>query len=1417
MAVPPRGACGALPVVLVLFFLDLVTAQTCDVSGVTQPTNGQFGSTCSGGAGTINNNADCDLTCDTGYYITNQPRCNSGTLSSTTATCTACTTQTGCGTDGTACSTDQDQKLICTAVANTQYYLSGTNNEIATACTDVANKASGATVTCTSGTTSRVTACDTGFVKVGGELKDTCEDSTEHEHSGTMTAALTLSTGASTVDDYYNNWHIKTTTPADSGIVTDYVASTRVITVSLEGSGTTTSSTVYVLTQYTQGDHPVQTGQMTAEKTLAADSSYTDDFYNGWTIVTENPVDTGLVTDYDAGTKVITVTLAGGSTTSASTTYTISAYPTVVITAQDQASGSISSGDYNDASTVTFTFTLSVTPAAALGSAFEFTDLVTTNCDGSSISGSGTSYTLACAASDGNAITAMVKANSFVDADANANVVSSTFTVNSDTTKPTVTITASDQDGVSISSGDANDASAITFTFTLSETPVSNLFAYTSGSGDITMANCAGTNSQAVSGSGTVYTLVCDASNGNDITADVPADGFTDAAGNTNSAATQFSITSDTTAPTVTITATDGTLSGDGAGADAIANNAYNDASSITFLFALSEAAGGGTAFEYSDITTSNCDGTSISGSGTAFKLVCGAADDSAVTAAFGTPYLYADQLVTLGTSGFTDAAGNENTAAAVYTINSDTTKPYVTITATDNAAATLTAGSYNDASTITFTFTLSETPVTDLFVHDGTTQDVTATNCGSSGNPAISGSGTAYTLECPASDGNAVTVTVAVNKFTDAAGNANAAAGSTACTGTSCDLRTYASFIVNSDTTAPTVTITATDQDDATVTSGDKNDASVVTFTFTLSEAPANEGDFAENDITTGHNCNYATETHGAQTASTWAGSGTAFTLTCGANDGNTISMAVAGSKFTDAAGNNNDATAAAFTVLSDTTAPFVTITATDHVPAAITAGSENAATTMTFTFQLSEVSTNFADADVTKTNCDTPSTISGSGQTYTGTCASTTDNGRIVSMTVGAGTFTDAAGNSNAAPGSAACAATSCSLATYAAFTIDSDTVATTTTVAVTDSGGNSISSGGYSNSPKIKYTFTLDELATPTSSFAYADLTVANCDNNLFEHQGSTKYTLECDAKDGTEISVAVVQGTSSAGWTDGAGNYNDPVSAVTVNSDITAPTVTITAADGAANALTNGAATSDATSPSAITFSFTVSELTADFVEGDVTATGCNSAAWDATGAPAPAPYVYLLKCAAADGTDISVSLAENVLTDAAGNGNAAVSKFSVTSDTSAPTVTVTASDDGFATTLSTNAYSRKSVITWKFTLSEPPQPKADLIVGDLTNTNCINPLFSGTDKIWYLRCDANSAADGSATDITVGMGATKFTDKAGTANTAATDLVIKSDIVRPTVTITAADGAANALTNGAATSDATSPSAITFSF
>ena len=1607
--------------------------------------------------------------CATGYFL------NEG---SSADTCDACTTQSGCTTHTSACSTDQASKYVCTAVTTAgTHYLGGTGNQISHACAAIANSAG--TVTCTSGSTSRTTACSTGYRRNRGRLRDTCVDTTTGQHFGTMQGALTLSASASAIDNYYVGWTIVTATPADSGIVTGYDGATKVVTVTLAGGGTTTSSSTYTLYQYTggtiHGGSPSQTGQMTAAKTLAADSSPTDDFYNGWTITTTNPTDTGLITDYVAATKVITVSLEGGGTTSASTTYILSAYPSLVITAQDQSSASITTGSYNDATTVTFTFTLSVAPAA--GTAFEFADIAATNCDGTSISGSGTAYTLACSASNGNTITVQGKAGAFSDSNRRPSEVSSVFEVHSDTAAPTVSITASDQTGVAITDNSKNDATTITYTFTLSETPVTNLFLFS----DLSMSsNCDGT---AIAGSGLVWTTTCSGTDGQTYTAAVGASAFTDAAGNGNAGSATVTVISDRTAPTVTITATDQS-------SNAISTADYSAATTITFSFALSEAPASGTAFTLSDIEVTNCATTTLeratvavasiddgaantitlsaadsaivtgsnirladapsqtctatpkgsdlvvssvsvavitlttdltAGDGSAstncvvtkethFTLECPAVSGSAVSVAVGSPGYYTDDS---RTSGFSDAAGNSNAAAAAFVVNSDTVVPTVTITATDQAGATIADNAVNDASTVTFTFALSESPVTNMFLY----ADVTSANCG--GTSAINlatfavasiddgaantirlaaadstivaganirladaasqtctatpkgsdlvvasvsgdvitlstdltaGDGSAstncvvtrdthWTLACAASDGNAITAATSGSTFTDVAGNNNAASST---------------YTVHSDTTAPTLTITAADQAASSISTGATLNAAAtaITFTFTLSELPAAGDDLAESELTVS-NCNYATAA-GAQAASTFGplssgaaissithsgaagsdtitladanlassisiGSGTTvyledapgrtcavlpkgsdlvvasvsgaavtlttdltegdssaatncllswlpnsmtsgitargcaaaaasdgtvsqtlcegkgdgsscggstytssqanpcfswwpancdyingqclpkpakYTLTCAPNSAATISVAGNSGAITDTAGNANAATSA-FTVSTDTTVPTVTITATDAASSALTSGAISTTATITFTFTLSQTSADFVQGDVSVTNCASVSWSAGPPATLECT-TSASSNGVVSSVQVAGGLFTNSVGNSNASPSTTVCTATSCA---DSMFTVDIDRVAPTTTVTVADAAGSSLSHNDNTNTNKIIYTFVVSELAVPLTGFAYADLDVSNCDDPLFQHQGHTKYTLTCNSKDAGAISVAVKQGTSSVGYVDAAGNYNDPTctttcTAVVINSDVTAPTVAITANDG--SSLASGASSKVTGTASGggtmVTFTLTVSEATTDFVLADVTKT-CVNAAWTAVSAT-----VYTITCDAADGTDMLISVAAGVLSDAAGNKNPAAGQFAVASDLTAPTVTITASDDAFATTLSTNQYSIKNTLTWKFTLSEPPNRV--LVVGDATisTSNCVNPLWTGSGLIYYLRCDGTAAsatapATGTPADITVQMAASRFTDKAGTDNTAGTALTVKSDTAPPTVTITANDGAA----------------------
>lgn len=68
----------------------------CSLSSITQPVNGQWGQEiCASNDGNIQQGQSCDLTCDVGYSLTDQPSCGlNGELTSTTATCIpqGCTT-----------------------------------------------------------------------------------------------------------------------------------------------------------------------------------------------------------------------------------------------------------------------------------------------------------------------------------------------------------------------------------------------------------------------------------------------------------------------------------------------------------------------------------------------------------------------------------------------------------------------------------------------------------------------------------------------------------------------------------------------------------------------------------------------------------------------------------------------------------------------------------------------------------------------------------------------------------------------------------------------------------------------------------------------------------------------------------------------------------------------------------------------------------------------------------------------------------------------------------------------------------------------------------------------------------------------------------------------------------------------------
>jgi len=348
-----------------------------------------------------------------------------------------------------------------------------------------------------------------------------------------------------------------------------------------------------------------------------------------------------------------------------------------------------------------------------------------------------------------------------------------------------MTITATDGSNA-VSDGSTTNDSSLTVTFTSSEATTN--FAV----GDITETN--GSLSSFTQTSSTVYTVTFTPTADGSATINVAGSTFTDAAGNNNTAAKQFNWTYDGPRPTMTITASEGS--------DPFTSN---DAT-LSLTFTSSEAT---TDFvKADDITVTNGTLGNLSDTST-----------TVYTATF-TPAADGAATIDVGAAVFTDAYGNNNTAASQFNWTYDGTRPTMTITASEGSDPFTS----NDA-TLSLTFTSSEA-TTDFVKAD----DITVTN-GILGSLSDTSS-TVYTATfTPAADG-AATIDVAASAFTDAYGNNNTAADP---------------FNWTYDGTRPTMTITATNGSNA-VSDGSTTNDGTLTVTFTSSEATRN---FTVGDIT--------------------------------------------------------------------------------------------------------------------------------------------------------------------------------------------------------------------------------------------------------------------------------------------------------------------------------------------------------------------------------------------------------------------------------------------------------------------------------------------------------------------------------------------------------------------------------------
>ncbi|MCS0048817.1 tandem-95 repeat protein [Vibrio antiquarius] len=296
-----------------------------------------------------------------------------------------------------------------------------------------------------------------------------------------------------------------------------------------------------------------------------------------------------------------------------------------------------------------------------------------------------------------------------------SSAASKTFTL--DNVQPTVSLSSSDLDLIS--------GETASITFTLSES--SSDFAES----DVTVTGGSLSN---FAGSGSSYTATFTPTEESVAsgTIDVATDTFTDASGNSNSAATPLSISVDTMLPTVSITSYSAALK---AGETA------------TLTFTLSEAA---TDFAEADVTVAGGTLSNFAGSGASYTATFTPAEESTE-----------DATINVAAEQFSDAAGNLNTAATQLLISVDTGIPTGHSISVDQE-------SINKTNEQAMSFTFAAAEVNAMFTYrvtDGTTTIDGASQTISSETMQVTG------IDVTGLQEGTLTVSVVV---TDAAGNAS-------------------------------------------------------------------------------------------------------------------------------------------------------------------------------------------------------------------------------------------------------------------------------------------------------------------------------------------------------------------------------------------------------------------------------------------------------------------------------------------------------------------------------------------------------------------------------------------------------------------------------------------------------------------
>ena len=1057
-------------------------------------------------------------------------------------------------------------------------------------------------------------------------------------------------------------------------------------------------------------------------------------------------VDENSITDVQPLTSLVNLSklwIAGNSLTNAHLLSSLTGLTQIDIPIPDppdttapSVSISVPSGTQNGAFSVTITFTETVSgfvqsEVSLSGSAASITAWSTNSDD--------TVYTATITPTASGTVTIGVAANVATDAanKQNTAATSQTVTVSVDTTAPGVSI--------AVPSGTQNSAFNATITFT-------EMVSGFVGSDVSLGGSAASITSWSANSDNTVYTATITPTASGTVTVGVAANVATDAAGNNNTAATSKNVTVsvDTNAPGVSIAVPSG-----------VQNGAFN--ATITFTETVS-------GFVGSDV--------SLTGSSASITSWSANSDDTVYTATI-TPTASGTLTIGVAANVATDAANNQNTAATSknVTVSVDTNAPGVSIAVPSGVQN----GAFN--ATITFTETVSGFVGSDVSL-SGSAASITSWTS----NPW---NDVEHTVSITPTASGTVTVGVAANVATDAAGNNNTAA-------------TSKNVTVSVDTNAPGVSIA--------VPSGVQNGAfnAIITFSETVSG-------FVGSDVSL---------TGSAASITGWSANSanTVYTATITPTTSGTVTIGVAANVATDAANNQNTAaTSKNVTVSVDTTAPGVTVS--------VPSGTQNGAFNATITF--TETVSGFVGSDVS---------LSGSAASITSwtsnpwndvehTVSITPTTSGQLTISVPAGVATDTAGNPNTA-----------STPQTVSVDVDKPTVSigvpsrtqtgafdTTITFSETVSGfaqsdvslaGSAASITSWSaNSDDTVYTATITPTASGTVTVGVAANVATDAAGNNNTAATSKNVTVSVDTN-APGVSIAVPSGVqngafnatitftetvsgfvgsdvsltgSAASITGWSANSANTVYTATIT-PTTSGTVTIgVAADVATDAVNNQntAATSknvsvdvdkpavnigvpSGTQTGAFDTTLTFSETVSGFVGSDVSLTGSAASitSWNANSNNT----VYTATITPTASGTVTIGVAANVATDAANNPNTAATSKNVTAsvDTESPGVSIAVPSG-----VQTGAFN----VTITFT-----EAVSGFVGSDVSLTGSAASITSWTSNPWNDVEHTVSITPTTSGQLTISVPAGVATDTAGNPNTASTPQTVTVDVDKPTVSI-----------------------------